>query len=402
MCEDCGSAYKRSGDLHKHRIRHLENKNGMSFADKAINQKKVEIAFRDNRIAFTKGHNGDKGPFNCDFCTKTLQSAQALLLHRTIHLGHKCKHCDIFFRNQIEFDDHLQRGECGTSVTAQILSNLKEAPKEVECNICGRTFQRNNHLQSHMITHMPAKAFLCECGMGFKLKGHLEFHQRKHVRELSKNNTLTKTDSDTTTISFAFPSNLDPSMAKELHFENNFNGNNTVNYIPGSASTFSSLHHPISPKGPEPHKVKCKTCGLAVKSEAHLANHMVTHSDIRPFICKACGKACKIIAALRKHEIYIHTDRSTWNAITLTSAISPLLKTKINETSKTIITNNDKSNTNYNKKFENLDFSTIEIDPSLKIAPSNDVKHNLNKYTIEKNMDNNNSISSTDSFPVSD
>ena len=75
--------------------------------------------------------------------------------------------------------------------------HLKEKhPKNIKCNKCDQTFDRNIDLEVHLKTHDNQKLFKCEkCEQNFYLKWRLRKHQEGHENNLKFchyfNNTLT-------------------------------------------------------------------------------------------------------------------------------------------------------------------------------------------------------------------
>lgn len=59
-------------------------------------------------------------------------------------------------------------------------------------------------------------------------------------------------------------------------------------------------------------KVQCQVCGVWLKHEHSLRNHMRKHEEPdKDHICKICGKQSPNKAALRDHERYVHINERT-------------------------------------------------------------------------------------------
>ena len=52
------------------------------------------------------------------------------------------------------------------------------------CPDCGRRFQFNCHLETHMRIHLGIKPFHCtECGAAFTQRSNLNVHMKRHLKE---------------------------------------------------------------------------------------------------------------------------------------------------------------------------------------------------------------------------
>ena len=54
----------------------------------------------------------------------------------------------------------------------------------------------------------------------------------------------------------------------------------------------------------------CEICGRLFPSPSHLKNHLLIHSDEKPYSCGTCGKSFKRNGDLKKHML-IHTGEKT-------------------------------------------------------------------------------------------
>lgn len=55
------------------------------------------------------------------------------------------------------------------------------------CNICSKSFERNEHLARHMLTHTGNRPFQCDlCNKVFTRKEHLVRHRALHLGETSE------------------------------------------------------------------------------------------------------------------------------------------------------------------------------------------------------------------------
>lgn len=67
---------------------------------------------------------------------------------------------------------------------------------------------------------------------------------------------------------------------------------------------YRRVHEQIEPVK----NVLCSLCGFATKHEAHLARHLQSHSEDRPYACDKCDKTYKTPDALKKHISNVHLN----------------------------------------------------------------------------------------------
>ena len=54
--------------------------------------------------------------------------------------------------------------------------------KPYKCDVCGKGFSLNHHLQTHIRTHIGNKPYKCDiCGKGFSRNSNLQIHIRTHT-----------------------------------------------------------------------------------------------------------------------------------------------------------------------------------------------------------------------------
>jgi len=55
---------------------------------------------------------------------------------------------------------------------------------------------------------------------------------------------------------------------------------------------------------------QCKVCSRICRNPALLRAHMLTHTGVRDYPCKACGKEFKTLSAMKRHLLFVHTELS--------------------------------------------------------------------------------------------
>ncbi|KAG8523028.1 Zinc finger and BTB domain-containing protein 41, partial [Galemys pyrenaicus] len=110
------------------------------------------------------------GPFPCDICGRQFNDTGNLKRHiECTHGGKRKWTCFI----------------CGKSVRERLHLRVHHDDKRYECDECGKTFIRHDHLTKHKKIHSGEKAHQCEeCGKCFGRRDHLTVHYKSvHLGE---------------------------------------------------------------------------------------------------------------------------------------------------------------------------------------------------------------------------
>jgi uncharacterized Zn-finger protein len=69
------------------------------------------------------------------------------------------------------------------AVESSVIRNTESNKnKPYECDICGKVFSQNHHLQNHIRIHTGDKPYKCKiCGKGFSQNSNLQRHIRLHT-----------------------------------------------------------------------------------------------------------------------------------------------------------------------------------------------------------------------------
>uniref|UniRef100_A0A8C9RSA7 Zinc finger and BTB domain containing 41 n=1 Tax=Scleropages formosus TaxID=113540 RepID=A0A8C9RSA7_SCLFO len=231
-------------------------------------------------------HSQDR-PFKCTYCDDYFKSRFARLKHQEkYHLGpFPCDICGRQFNDTGNRKRHIECTHggkrkwtcfiCGKSVRERVHHD----DKRYECDECGKTFIRHDHLTKHKKIHSGEKAHQCEeCGKCFRRHDHLTVHYRSvHLGEkVWQKYKAALHQCEVCKKEFKGKSSL------EMHFRTH--------------------------SGEKPYR--CPTCNQTFRIKKTLTKHMVIHSDARPFNCPHCSATFKRKDKLKYHMDHVHGTKA--------------------------------------------------------------------------------------------
>ena len=197
----------------------------------------------------------------CDYTSRTEKMYQA---HRMSHLvEYPCQHCGKIFTQHSRLVYHM---------------NSHTNQRQFECDLCHKKFNTAQYVTTHKRkVHGDQEKLLkytCElCGMRFKYKNHLQYHQKRHP-----------TDENPLPYNCKYCEQRFTSRAEQLAHSNTIHAGEG-DYV-------------------------CHLCGKKMKTILSLENHVKLHSGLKEFKCQ-CGAAFATNHSLKCHQkIHLRQDNS--------------------------------------------------------------------------------------------
>ncbi|EAT43995.1 AAEL004593-PA [Aedes aegypti] len=195
--------------------------------------------------------HGTSASFDCQFCLRHYTRLYWFRTHMETHadlLPIVCKFCDDYFLSTKLHVEHLQ--------------SVHQVDHDGEDKI----------LKS--LEYIQKNPYLCmRCGRWFKSKKHLEAHQKTH--DMVKGRTVPVDE---------------PIRADE----------NTPTSSDHSPATVSSLKDDEKKK--PIHIFECNICSANIRSIDEVRQHLLSHSENRPFKCEVCNERFSSTAQLQQHN----------------------------------------------------------------------------------------------------
>uniref|UniRef100_A0A4W5KHR5 C2H2-type domain-containing protein n=1 Tax=Hucho hucho TaxID=62062 RepID=A0A4W5KHR5_9TELE len=324
-CEVCGKTFTRVAAMKRHQLIHTENlkynchKCEKFFSDghnlkrhqRRVCEKELQILDEDkneeeipqpstNKPQITSllktppppgpSHQGTLDTITssntCSVCERFFARTSSLVRHmsshskdrplRCVNCGKRFKYSYDFRKHQRELCQKVTQGDLCQDVgqkMAQQKSGLQpeknflttaENRSQVDsktCCVCGKILTCTSQMERHLKSHSKARPFHCAiCERNFGLSVD---HQQVEVNIESCSSPLTTKENDTEPLIKAFT----PAPTAKEH--------------------------------------ACIVCGKILNCASHLATHMRSHSEERPYQCVKCEQRFKYKQSLNQHQKYI-------------------------------------------------------------------------------------------------
>ncbi|KAI5103780.1 zinc finger and BTB domain-containing protein 41 isoform X1 [Silurus meridionalis] len=156
--------------------------------------------------------------------------------------------------------------------------------KTLKCPKCDKTFDRVGKYESHTRVHTREKPFQCDvCLQCYSTKSNLTVHKKKHT-----------TDAPVPRKDHKCP------FCNKLHASKKTLSKHVKRFHPDHVQEFMSMRKKKSEGW------KCDICHKSFTRRPHLVEHMILHSQDRPFKCAYCDDYFKSRFARLKHQEKYH------------------------------------------------------------------------------------------------
>ncbi|XP_041967436.1 zinc finger and BTB domain-containing protein 41 [Alosa sapidissima] len=156
--------------------------------------------------------------------------------------------------------------------------------KTLQCPKCDKTFDRIGKYESHTRVHTGEKPFQCDiCHQCYSTKSNLTVHKKKHAN----NAPFQKKDHKCP-------------FCNKLHASKKTMAKHVRRFHPDHIQEFMTMRKKKSEGW------KCDICHKSFTRRPHLEEHMILHSQDRPFKCAYCDDYFKSRFARLKHQEKYH------------------------------------------------------------------------------------------------
>ncbi|KAF6720280.1 Zinc finger and BTB domain-containing protein 41 [Oryzias melastigma] len=156
--------------------------------------------------------------------------------------------------------------------------------KTLKCPKCDKTFDRAGKYESHTRVHTGEKPFQCDvCLQCYSTKSNLNVHKKKHTSDAS----------------FPKKEHKCP-FCNKLHASKKTLAKHVRRFHPDCTQEFLNKRKRKSASW------ECSICSKTFSRKPHLQEHMILHTQDRPFKCSFCDEFFKSRFARLKHQEKFH------------------------------------------------------------------------------------------------
>ncbi|CAK6442304.1 unnamed protein product [Pipistrellus nathusii] len=185
-----------------------------------------------------------------------------------------------------EDEEEPETGDSGGSLHVELSPVIIQINnrKILQCPMCDKTFDRIGKYESHTRVHTGEKPFECDiCHQRYSTKSNLTVHRRKHSNGTDFHQKEHKCP-----------------YCNKLHASKKTLAKHVKRFHPENAQEFISI------KKTKSESWKCEICKKYFTRKPHLEEHMILHSQDKPFKCTYCEEHFKSRFARLKHQEKFH------------------------------------------------------------------------------------------------
>ncbi|CRK96021.1 CLUMA_CG009461, isoform A [Clunio marinus] len=309
QCDICGNKFCKR-NLAQHMITHID----FEHRKKEFHCQICESSYFNKgslQIHILNNHEKPKH-LTCSLCGRTFMTEKGLKRHQLHPCRLPCEVCGkFFFKNtlrhhlkNVHFNlkpyqcDICEKKFCKINLAQHMITHIdfEHRKKEFHCQICGTSFFKKQHLQTHMIgVHEKPKHLTCSiCGRTFWTEKGLENHKlRPHNIPCKICGKMLRKS--------ALKEHLNVVHFKIKRYQCDICGNKFVkNYLARHMNTHVSSEHIRK-------NFHCQICGSSFFEKCRLKSHMIkVHEKPKHLTCSICGRTWSTEEGLKNHKLRPH------------------------------------------------------------------------------------------------